>query len=784
MRARENADEEKRIIVRARHSILKGRRIVVMSNSSSSLPPSTSHSAFADPHSGSEQALASTLQSSPHTFLQPPPSLRTASLVLAKRYLDPLATSTSEAQTQRQQNARRKRKRGEVENTGFQKPLQLKELYLEGLRIGQVWEQARRILDASRSEVQRSLPAIPKEQENTSILTKANTKRDQSHKAVRFKDFDEDGFEVVSSDSQRPEPSEDDEILEDAGSMEDLDDIASEELEHGLENGKDGDMLDEEDLLDEGDMPNGIGEEDLEDSELDEQPRETFVSDKLGLNDSFFSIDEFNRQSEFLEQQDARGENDGAASDEEDIDWDTNPLATASISHRENGNGANDQSGESESEEDGPTFGNADLNGPDISDDDDGSVTGVQIDDTSGMNNTNDIKYADFFAPPPQKASKSSQRRRALPKTQPPPTSTDVSRKDPEDDIQRTISAVRRDIFDDDLTPDEDEPASDDAADPRSSHQKRQAQLTSEIRRLETAAVAKRDWTLSGEARAADRPINSLLEEDLEFERAGKPIPVITQEVSEDIEALIKRRILAKEFDEVIRRRPGNLATGGGKDARRGRFELEDTKPQQSLAEVYEAEHLRNVDPDGYVDKRDAKLKREHAKIEQMWKDISAKLDALSSWHYRPKPPSASINVVADVPTISMEDARPTVGGAMGGESMLAPQEVYKPGEGKADKTEVLRKGSGLPVGREEMTRDEKVRRRRREKERIRKAGGLVPAQGAENGGKRAEKKGVVGDLKKGGVKVIGKKGEIRDVEGRAVKGHVAGRKGAGRYKL
>ena len=81
---------------------------------------------------------------------------------------------------------------------------------------------------------------------------------------------------------------------------------------------------------------------------------------------------------------------------------------------------------------------------------------------------------------------------------------------------------------------------------------------------------------------------------------------------------------------------------------------------------MYEVDHLKTVDPEGYTDRRDEKLKREHAKIETMWKDVSAKLDALSSWHYKPKPPSASLNIVADVPTISMEDARPAGGGGCG----------------------------------------------------------------------------------------------------------------------
>ena len=722
----------------------------------------------AEAYSASDNLLLSTLHSASHSFLQPTPSLHTASLALAKRYLDPLATSTSTAQTQRQQVNRRKRKRKDHHVDPSWKPLQLTQLHLDGLKIDQVWAQARIILDANRVELERSLPTKTHSKEPTDPLKVPAGDPSGNGKSVEFRQPRRDPSAFSSSD---------------LGELDGEEEMSSGDSDVSLNNPNQqqlhtedelGNSIDDEDE----DMLNGdrvSKQEDLDEpSGFDEGSKETFRPDKHGLNDGFFSIDDFNRQSEFLEQQDARGENDGAASDEEDVDWDVDPLAVTS-SHKASQVLKDEAVGESEDDDDGPTFGDVDLNAPDVSDDD-LFASGAQLDDIGAMNNTNDIKYADFFAPPPSKASKSS-RQRALPKTQPPPGPTT------EDDVQRTISAVRRDIFEDDLTPDEEEPPSD-ADDHRSSHQRRQAALTAEIRRLEAASAAKRDWTLSGEARAADRPINSLLEEDLDFERTGKPIPVITQEVSEDIEALIKRRIIAREFDEVIRRRPGNLATGSS-DARRGRFELDDSKPQQSLAEIYEAEHLKAVDPEGYTDKRDEKLKREHAKIEQMWRDVSAKLDALSSWHYKPKPPSVSIHVVADVPAISMEDARPTAGGEVGRESMLAPQEVYKPGEGKRSTEEVLKKGSGLPVGREEMTRDEKVRRRRREKERIRKAGGLAPVKGSGSGRKRAEeKKGVLDDLKKGGVGVIGKKGEIRDVEGKPVRGQVAFGKGAGGYKL
>ena len=737
--------------------------------------PSAHHVAVADPHPTSDQALLSTLESSTHTFLQPSPSIHAAALVLAKRYLDPLATSTSEAQVQRQHAFRRKRKRGERDDFDSQKPLQLKEIYLDGLNIEQIWEQARRIFDASRREAERSLLRLPHKQDHDTSPRdqiqnrKAVRLRDDSEDSVGYDDLDVQDIGADIDSEERAEGGED--MLADPyeSSIDDseLEVDGSENHAAEMENGEDS-----VDGLEDG----GNSEEE---SDLSGEPKETFVPDELGLDDGFFSIDDFNRQSEFLEHQDVRGENDGAASDEEDVDWTVDPLTTTTSGIRKDEADHQDEDG-SEDEEEGPTFGNANLDEPDLSEPDDESEKGVRMEDIGGLSNTNDIKYADFFAPPPRKASKPG-RRRALPKTQPPPSNT-APQQETEEDMQRTISAVRRDIFEDDLTPDEDDTAGD--AEPRSSHEKRQAALTAEIRRLEAANVAKRDWTLSGEARAADRPINSLLEEDLEFERAGKPIPVITQEVSEDIEALIKRRILAREFDEVIKRRPGNLVTGAG-DVRRGKFELEDTKPQQSLAEVYEAEHLKTVDPEGFMDKRDEKLKKEHAKIEQMWKDVSAKLDALSSWHYKPKPPSASINVVSDVPTVSMEDARPSGGGDVGAEqSMLAPQEVYKAGEARNKREEVVT-GSGLPVGREEMTRDEKTRRRRREKERIRKAGGLAPAKGAKEVGKKTkEKQGIVGDLKKGGVRVIGKKGEIRDVEGRAVTGKGRNGRAGGGYKL
>jgi len=225
------------------------------------------------------------------------------------------------------------------------------------------------------------------------------------------------------------------------------------------------------------------------------------------------------------------------------------------------------------------------------------------------------------------------------------------------------------------------------------------------------------------------------------------------------------------------------LATGP--KVRRGHFELDDTKNTKSLAELYEEDHLRQVDPN-FMDARDEKLKKAHAEIETLWKSVSAKLDSLSSAHFRPKLASANIEIRVDAPAITMEDARPTAAMAdadAAATSMLAPQELYKPGDDKTTTNAEIVTKSGMPVARDELSREQKLRRRRREKERIKKAGLHGPTKKEESTKEKKgrEQKQLLSDLKKGGVQVIGK-GGITDVEGREAKGVT--RKGVGTYKL
>jgi U3 small nucleolar RNA-associated protein MPP10 len=686
------------------------------------------------------------LTAAPHDFLQPSLPLHTDALAYLKNALDPVALDISAAQQQRLLDARKKRKRGEV--VSEDEVLRLKQVHTRGFGAEQVWEQAKRVIEAARKEAEVGLAEAEAREAEESESEGGSGEEGESELGEEGVDWTYDGEDVGSDGEEEEGSEEEDEEMVDG--EEAHDDYEDDDVEMGSD-------------LD--------GENDAR----PEEPVEDFVEDKFGLNDGFFSIDNFNKQSEFMEQQ---GDED-AGSDDEDIDWDADPATMAAGAAGAAGadGGAEE---ESEDEEDGPTFGDPDA----PSEDEDEDLEGGDM-DIGGMGNTNNVMYADFFAPPAQKARK-NKKGRPNPHNFPakgPATENDEN-EGQDEDMTRTMEAVHRDLFEDESEEeDEEDQETLDPADPksrRSAHERRKLALQEEIRKLEAANVAKREWTLSGEARAADRPMNSLLEEDLDFERAGKPIPVITAEVSEGLEELIKRRILAHDFQDIIRRRPDDLATGNG---RRGQldFELDNNKSKKGLAEEYEEEHLRNTDPN-YVDEKDEKLAKEEKEIEALWREVSANLDSLSSWHFKPKRPEAQLDIRVDAPTITMEDARPNAGGEVAGASQLAPQEIYKAGDGaKGNGAEVVGK-SGLPAGREELTREEKLRRRRREKERARKAGTNEPTK-VESKGKK-DKQDMLSDLKKGGVKVIGSKGEMKDVEGNKVKTGDVGTQGASRYKL
>ena len=703
--------------------------------------------------------LDSTFPSNRHAFLRPSPLLPAGSLQLAKETLDALAGPVADSQQLRLREGR-KRKRDAAEKGDV---LKIRRVYVDGFETGQVWQQAKKVIDCALREGMRALGEL--EEESRAV------EGDGEGGDARAIEFGEDGFEVGSEDEEEEE-EEEDESASDGDTEESDEEMLDLEAE---EDGEEGEEVDVEEEEEDGEEAGGEEGED----DYDDEPEEALVEDPNGLNDGFFSIDDFNKQTSWFENQDARADpNTDHVSDDESVDWHGDPFSAKKPSK----NGVEDDESEDDESEmdvdDEDDEAAAALSKQDMDDldggSDDGEEGNLQDDlDDMGLDLTaNDVYYKDFFAPPRRKRKPGSFK----PRRPEPPRPDDA-------DIERAENDVRRDLFDDVSERSDSEDALSDvsAGNPksrRSAHDRRQAKVAEEIRKLEAELVAKRAWTLAGEATAMSRPMNSLLEEDMDFEHVGKPVPVITEDVSESIEELIKRRILAYEFDEVLRRRPDTF--GNPHDARRGLVEVQDTKGK-SLAEIYEEEHAKKANPDAYVSQADEKLQRDEDEIKNMWKDVSARLDALSSWHYKPKPAAPTLTVVADVATVAMEDAQPTTAqGVAGGESMIAPQEVYAPGKDTAEKGEVVAR-SGLPVARQEMSREDKLRRRRRDKERIRKAGGLVAGKTVSK--KALAQREAMSDLKKGGVKVINRKGEVVGLDGKKVV-EQKGPQSSGAFKL
>ena len=104
----------------------------------------------------------------------------------------------------------------------------------------------------------------------------------------------------------------------------------------------------------------------------------------------------------------------------------------------------------------------------------------------------------------------------------------------------RTMRRIHSDLLADDIGVGK----SSNKGDAQSRYEQRMATLSEQIASLEQENVAEREWAMRGETNARARPLNSLLEEDLEFDQISKVVPVVTEESSLSLEEKIKKRIL------------------------------------------------------------------------------------------------------------------------------------------------------------------------------------------------------------------------------------------------
>lgn len=226
----------------------------------------------------------------------------------------------------------------------------------------------------------------------------------------------------------------------------------------------------------------------------------------------------------------------------------------------------------------------------------------------------------------------------------------------------------------------------------KSPFEKRQEKMSEKISELEKAALSEKPWQLSGEVSAQARPENSMLEEDVEFEQASRMAPAVTEETTLQLEDIIKQRIKDQAFDDVVRKEKPKEEVFEYKK----RLTLDHEKSKLSLAEVYEQEYIKKIQQKTEEEENPA-----HVEIQKLMDTLFLKLDALSNFHFTPKPPVPEVKVVSNLPSIAMEEVAPV---SVSDATLLAPEEIKEKSK------------AGDLLGDSEKTTTDKKRERRHKK--------------------------------------------------------------------
>lgn len=228
---------------------------------------------------------------------------------------------------------------------------------------------------------------------------------------------------------------------------------------------------------------------------------------------------------------------------------------------------------------------------------------------------------------------------------------------------------------------------SDDENDPgKSDFERAQIRLRRKISTAERELLmpAATKWQLAGETAGALRPENSLLEEHLEFDTTAKPPPTLTEAFTRSLEDLIRQRIKDKVFDDVERKaKPSEVPF----EFRR-RIMLDSEKSKVGLAEVYEQEYIKQqekakeangadpnaVRPGQFVSAGEVEETETRREVRRLMSNLFRKLDALSAFHYTPRPPEPEVKIISNMPAVTAEEATPLTVSDM---NLLAPEEAF-----------------------------------------------------------------------------------------------------------
>ena len=187
-----------------------------------------------------------------------------------------------------------------------------------------------------------------------------------------------------------------------------------------------------------------------------------------------------------------------------------------------------------------------------------------------------------------------------------------------------------------------------------SKENKEKTKLDEEIDKLEDRMLNAKTWQLKGEVRSTQRPKNSLLEEKLDFKSGAQILEnTISREFSENLEKVIKQRVLDEAWDDVAEYAFAKPLQENFSTQEALNFE----KSQKGLAEIYEDKFKKNI-LNLPVETEGDKAKVE---IHDIFKNICFHLDNLSNLSFVPKPEALAPAKISmnNVPSIKREEKIP-----------------------------------------------------------------------------------------------------------------------------
>lgn len=284
----------------------------------------------------------------------------------------------------------------------------------------------------------------------------------------------------------------------------------------------------------------------------------------------------------------------------------------------------------------------------------------------------------------------------------------DESEDSEEDDGSQAESDDEEQDGEGDSSGEEDQQTEKSTQEDKSRFAREQAKIKKQTEELEKEMLAEKPWHMTGETGGTSRPVNSLLEGTPEFQMASKQAPTITVEHTENLEEVIKSRILQEDWDDVV---PRELPDVGWHKKRGELPEVSQEKSKLGLGELYEREYLKKaVGYDKDAEEKQSAEDKAKDEMKKLFANLCSKLDALSNYHFAPRPIADEAEVrPVTAPAIAMEEVLPLhVSDARG----VAPEEVFGAKRGR----------EGVLRGENEMDQNERKRLRQSKKAARRKA--------------------------------------------------------------